>query len=215
MDDCLMIFAKAPELGAVKTRLALPPAKAVALHRAFVSDVVNATMGFWQQVLWATDESHPFFTQFDQPLRRQRGIDLGERMAYAFRESLVQYERVVVIGTDAPHLPAYLIRDAFDALKLHDVVIGPSCDGGYYLLGLKRFLPDLFEPRIGWSGADVFSRTLAVLRDAQITPHILPFWFDVDRPEDLRRLAVWPSYGQLAQTKPLLSDVDLFVDEDS
>ena len=215
MDDCLMIFAKAPELGAVKTRLELPIDEAAALHRAFVSDVVNGTMGFWQQVLWTTDESHPFFTQFDQPLHRQSGIDLGERMAHAFQQSLAQYARVVVIGTDAPNLPVSFIRDAFDALKYHDVVIGPSCDGGYYLLGLTRFLPALFERRIGWSGADVFSRTLAVLREDQITPHILPFWFDVDRPEDLRRLAIWPSSAQLSKTKPLLSEVDLFLDGDS
>src|SRR6185295_15406019 len=89
--------------------------------------------------------------------------------------------RAVLIGSDAPTVTAEAIRAAFGALRRARVVIGPSVDGGYYLLGVRAPLPPIFT-RMAWGSARVLARTLAVLRAARITPAVLPCWYDVDTP---------------------------------
>ena len=188
MSDCLMIFAKAPVLGRCKTRLGLPPKDASELHQLFVEATVRGSRGSWTQMLWSDQATHPFFESFSIPIRAQEGASLGHRLSHAFRSLFDEFERLVVIGTDAPTLPQSFINEAFEALKTHDSVIGPSCDGGYYLLGLREPLESVFDETIAWGTETVFVQTLAALRAAARSIHILPFWFDVDRPQDLALL---------------------------
>ena len=209
MTNCLMIFAKAPEMGKVKTRLQLPDREAKTLHEAFVTDVLRGTEGPWERVLWVTDAAHPFFQDVGMSVLAQRGPGLGERLAYAFEEMLQFYTRVVVIGTDAPHLGVDVIQNAFNALEKADAVIGPSSDGGYYLLGLTRLMPALFTPDMGWGGAHVCANTVEAVRASQVEPSMLPMDFDVDRPDDLKRLAGRKDVASLPATYRVLRHLGL------
>ena len=190
MADCLMIFAKAPVLGRCKTRLKLPDEHAMALHCAFVEDVIESSKGDWNQVIWSDDACHPFFQQFGLPVRQQVGPTLGDRMANAFAQMLPDFERIVVIGTDAPSLPVAYLKQAFESPHHHDAVLGPSCDGGYYSLGLIARCDAVFDPSIPWGQDTVCVRTLEILKRLELNTALLPFWFDVDRPQDLALLRV-------------------------
>ena len=123
-------------------------------------------------------------------LTEQRGDDLGERMKdlffRLFREGM---ERVVLIGSDCPDLPAHLIAEAFDRLGGKDAVIGPARDGGYYLIGFRKdgFLPEAFDgPE--WGADTVCRDTMAILSAGKSTVHVLPSWNDIDALDDLRDL---------------------------
>ena len=111
--------------------------------------------------------------------------DLGARM----REALVQQldagaSAAVLIGSDIPSLPAYHITQAFDLLRTKDVVLGPSTDGGYYLVGVSRPIPEIFED-VEWSTPSVLTQTIDRILRAENTLGLVPPWFDVDTPEDL------------------------------
>lgn len=183
-----MIFAKAPVLGRCKTRLGLPPEDAAQLHQLFVRATIRGSRGPWTQILWSDQVTHPFFRSFAIELRAQQGQTLGHRLSHAFRTSFCEFDRLVVMGTDAPTVPHAFIHNAFAALETHDAVIGPSCDGGYYLLGLREPLETVFNETIAWGTETVFVQTLDALRAASRSVHVLPFWFDVDRPHDLTLL---------------------------
>ncbi|HEV2146923.1 MAG TPA: TIGR04282 family arsenosugar biosynthesis glycosyltransferase, partial [Longimicrobiaceae bacterium] len=115
----------------------------------------------------------------------QREGGLGERMRGAFEEAFAAgYRRVVIVGSDLPGLSAGLLRRAFALLDAHEAVLGPARDGGYYLLGLRRPVPELFEG-IAWSTGEVFAATVARLRQARIEPALLETLADVDEVEDL------------------------------
>ena len=199
-----MIFAKAPKLGGVKTRLSLPAPESMALHEAFVEDVVHSSTGAWEQILWSDDERHPFFERFNMPRYRQVGEGLSARLLHAFERALTVHSKVVVIGTDAPTLPKQRLSEAFRALDGNDAVIGPSCDGGYYLLGLKKVQPSVFDPMLDWSGAALFVQTMERFREAQLSTMVLPFWFDVDRPIDLRLLDILTAQDVAPKTEAVL-----------
>lgn len=188
MSDCVMIFAKAPVLGQCKTRLGLPPKDASALHQLFVQATIRRSRGPWTQIVWSDEPTHPFFRSFSLDVRAQEGESLGHRLAHAFRTSFHEFDRLLVIGTDAPTITDSMINNAFSALCTHDAVIGPSCDGGYYLLGLREPLESAFNETIAWGTETVFVQTLEALRSAARSVHVLPFWFDVDRPQDLKLL---------------------------
>ncbi|MCB9535904.1 MAG: TIGR04282 family arsenosugar biosynthesis glycosyltransferase [Myxococcales bacterium] len=187
----LMVFAKAPTPGRVKTRLQPPltPAQAAELHGAFVRDVVarhdraDRTLTVWR----AGDLDHPLWADLGVPLATQAAGDLGARMAAAFAAELTGDARVVVLGTDSPTLPPALVDAAFAALDDVPCVVGPACDGGYYLLGARGAVPPVFAG-LPWGTDDVLPRTLAALNDAGIPHRLLPFWYDVDRPADLALL---------------------------
>ena len=204
-----MIFAKAPVLGTVKTRLQLPETVAKELHEAFVKDVVHGSQGPWRQTLWVTDTSHDFFNAHTSSVHQQEGPDLGARLYHAFEKMLETHGRVVVIGTDAPHMPVSAIHEAFDALLHTDAVIGPCEDGGYYLLGLNRTIPELFRPEIGWGGSDVFSQSMKAFEKRGIKPKVLSTLFDIDRPEDLERLSDLPQTEGLVASRRVLRRLGL------
>jgi rSAM/selenodomain-associated transferase 1 len=119
----------------------------------------------------------------------QRGADLGARMENAFRKCFAMgYREVMVIGTDTPWMGVERVRRAFVELRTNDVVIGPAEDGGYYLLGLRKMEPEIFR-RIPWSTERVLELTLKVIEREKLKDKLLRRDFDLDRPEDLKRVA--------------------------
>jgi len=121
---------------------------------------------------------------------RQIGENLGERMKNAFIEAFsMNFKRVVLIGSDIPGLPLEFIEEAFQSLEEKNVAIGPSFDGGYYLIGFrdKTFLPRPFE-KIHWSTSRVFEETMKILEHEGLTVHVLPPRRDIDTVEDLKSL---------------------------
>lgn len=189
----LMIFAKAPAPGRVKTRLELPPGDAAALHAAFVRDVVarHARPGRRVTVWRAGDLEHPLWgalvAAHGVALAAQPKGDLGDRMAAAFAAEGAGGEPVVILGTDSPTLPPSHVDRAFAALDAHEAVIAPACDGGYVLLGLRGAAAldrAVFPPGLAWGTPAVLPATLAALA-ARGDFAVLDPWYDVDRPLDL------------------------------
>lgn len=194
----LVIFAKAPEPGQVKTRLLpyLTPQEVTELHRAFVLDTIARLkpIGAVQRYIACYPSStHPFFSrlgkQYQLELLDQQGSDLGERMSTIVRGLAARHMTgIVLISTDSPTLPVSYLNEAFHVLQKKAVVLGPSKDGGYYLIGISRWIPQLFEG-IPWSTENVFKTTLQQIHHLKLAYEILPQWFDVDHIEDLKILA--------------------------
>ena len=200
------VFAKAPVAGQVKTRLVplLGEAAAAELHATLVRRTLatarEAAVG--PVSLWcAPDAGHPFFgacaAESGAVLQGQRGGHLGERMARAF-DRLLAAGPALLVGSDCPSLGAADLRAAAASLATHDAVVQPAEDGGYVLVGLSRAVPGLFE-RIRWGEASVMVDTRSRLRAAGARWREMPLRWDVDRPEDYRRLVV---SGLLAERSP-------------
>lgn len=190
----VVIFAKAPVPGKVKTRLAatIGPELAAACHQAFIADIVATVgeSGLQGMIAHAGDAEHVGFDcaraagfEFEE----QPTGDLGNRMFSLLESRLKSTECVVFIGTDSPTLPSEFIARAAQMLDEVDVVIGPSFDGGYYLIALKQAHRAVFED-IPWSTEAVFSKTLDRCNQAGLEYSVLPFWYDVDVAADLRFL---------------------------
>jgi rSAM/selenodomain-associated transferase 1 len=195
----VLLFARAPLHGKVKTRLAAEVGRRAALdiYRAMGSQVVRqiapvSSITVWFEPADAAEEMRAWLG--DLRYRPQPGGDLGARLAFAFESHFGQCptEPAIAIGADAPDVDASVIVQAREALHTDDVVIGPADDGGYYLIGLARPLPELFEG-ISWGGGDVFDATSAACDALGIVPAILPELRDVDRLDDLKALGLWPS----------------------
>lgn len=116
--------------------------------------------------------------------------DLGQRLSQHLEQCLQRdaTARYVVIGADSPNLPSAYLEEAFAALKESPVVLGPSADGGYYLVGLRDQVPPIFDA-IDWSTDRVWEQTLSCLKSCQLPFHKLPVWYDIDHVEDLQPLA--------------------------
>jgi rSAM/selenodomain-associated transferase 1 len=118
----------------------------------------------------------------------QTNGDLGDRMQSALASALKRgSDRVVLIGVDCPDLNAPILTEAFQMLDRHDLVLGPAADGGYYLIGLSRLVPDLFVG-INWGTDRVLAQTKDIANRLQLNTHYLPILNDVDLPEDL---SIW------------------------
>jgi rSAM/selenodomain-associated transferase 1 len=206
MADHLIVFAKSPRPGEVKTRLAagLGSALAAALYRAVAEQVLAQTaMGDGRcprTVFFAPADAGPEMAAWlpAERCRAQEGADLGARMAAAFAWAFAAgAAKVVLIGTDVPALSAEHVDAAREALDTHDVALGPARDGGYYLVALRRPVPALFEG-VPWSTPDVLAETLARVRAAGLGATTLGALGDLDDVEDLRR--EWPELrGRLAR----------------
>lgn len=189
----LGMFAKYPQPGLVKSRLAAEtsPAWAAGVARAFLLDLLDRFGTFpVLRVLVFAPESADFVTlnrgRFE--LAPQTDGDLGTRLgAFMHQQFQDSAERVVLIGTDSPTLPCSILEQAFAALANADVVIGPATDGGYYLIGCRRSLPELFRD-IAWGGDRVLLDTVARARDLGLQFAVLPPWYDVDTLSDWRML---------------------------
>lgn len=193
----VVLVAKAPRPGEVKTRLCPPlaPTEAAALQRCFFLDTVHlmrTLRGPTLAAAYAPSKGRPFFEDACRGfvLVPQRGAGLGARLASAFGQLFVRgFGAVVAIGADTPTLPASFLRSAIELIAdpRCDLVLGPSEDGGYYLIGLRALHRPLFE-RIPWSTDGVLAATLRRAESAGLTAARLPPWHDVDTPDDLRRL---------------------------
>lgn len=194
---CIALFVKSPEKGRVKTRLAMDLGEdaALGLYRCFVSDTLDTlTTGSRPvKIAFHPPEGERMIMNWlgDYPSMPQRGDDLGERMMNTFLCLFSEgYSPVVIMGSDIPDLPLHIIEEAFESFREHDAVIGPACDGGYYLVGMKRetFCPDIFRG-IPWSTGEVLAKTMTVFQEKGCRVHSLPEWGDLDTADDL--MALW------------------------
>jgi hypothetical protein len=196
--ECLIIFTRYPEPGKTKTRLIplLGAEGAATLQRQMTEQKlaeVNQLQAFYPlsvEVHFAGGNEQLMQEWLGSSLvyRRQSEGDLGDRMASAFQASFAAGMTAgVLIGSDCPDLNASLMAEAFQLLRQHDLVLGPALDGGYYLIGLRRLIPELFTG-IPWSTAEVLQQTITIAKRLGLAVAKLPLLSDVDRPEDL---SVW------------------------
>lgn len=185
----LIIFAKNPEKGRVKTRLAdtLGEDKALAIYQSLLDytlDVAGSTES--DRELWLSryipERSDLGIAGFK--LKLQRGGDLGERMSHSFQQAFGNgYRKVVIIGSDCAELTSEILEQAFEKLDSHNLVLGPSEDGGYYLLGMRQYDGELFED-ICWSTKKVFRQTVESAQKLNLDIGFLPELNDVDNEAD-------------------------------
>ena len=195
--DCqLGIFAKYWQAGAVKTRLAadIGPEAAAAIHRECVHVLLErlAKVRCGCHVLAfspiGSQDAFRMLAGDVWKLHSQSDGDLGVRMRAYFEQSFQSgARRVVLLGSDSPTIPIEYVEGAIELLRDFPVVLGPSEDGGYYLIGAKEVAPNIFDD-IKWSTDEVWSQTVARLDQLGISFGQLPVWYDVDVLEDLRRL---------------------------
>jgi rSAM/selenodomain-associated transferase 2/rSAM/selenodomain-associated transferase 1 len=201
----LLLFARYPVPGQVKTRLipALAPEGAAALHRRLVLRALRSAREACRAVPadlevhfdGGTEQAMSHWLGDDARFVPQRAGDLGDRMAGAFEESFrTGSTATVIIGSDCPSLTPDVIIEAFARLTEAPVVLGPARDGGYYLIGLSRPMPELFRG-IPWGTDRVLADSLAVLRRLGCKAALLNPLADVDRPEDL------PAWRQIAEVE--------------
>lgn len=192
-DELVVIFARAPELGRVKTRLAasVGDAAALALYRWLAERVTRSLAApprRWDLHVAATrevDAVSRWLREADAVVAQREG-DLGARMRAALLDGLAAgYARVVIVGTDCPAVDHARVERAMEALRELPAVIGPALDGGYYLIGGAEPLPVFDE--MPWSTERVAALTRARLADAGLAWRELPMEHDIDREDDLRR----------------------------
>ncbi len=191
----LIIFTRYPVPGRTKTRLipALGPDGAAELHRRMTERTLWMARGSGLakpgclEICYSGGDLRRMRDWLGETwvYRAQRNGDLGERMAHAIQAGFAAGKRpIVLIGTDCPGLSSAHLRLAFQYLRNHDIVIGPSHDGGYYLLGLRRMVEELFSG-IAWGGRRVYAQTLKKAASAGLRIRELPPLPDVDHPQDL------------------------------
>jgi rSAM/selenodomain-associated transferase 1 len=195
----LLVFARLPEIGKVKTRLArdLGEERALAVYEAMLRDLLGNVGAPDEEldieVLWAPTEAASGETLRrafgSYPLSMQSGDTLGDRLSMAFSERFFFHrtQKVVAIGVDEPALPRAVIDDAIGLLESCDWVVGPAGDGGYYLIGCRAAAFDsaIFSG-IEWGTERVFPETLAKIRAWGTTVAVLPLRHDIDVIDDLR-----------------------------
>lgn len=204
--DSLIVFAKAPVPGRVKTRL-VPPLtaeEAARIYEASLADVVAmaedanaASVLSYDPANGAAEYFEARFPTLSQV--KQQGKDLGERLRHAADDAFASgADRVCIIGGDSPTLPPGYLRQSFGELQDAEVVFGPTEDGGYYLVGIRSTAwpaaTAIFES-IPWSSPDVLEASLEAGRAAGLAVHLAPSWFDIDRPEDLLTAATQAAPG--------------------
>lgn len=197
MDNCVLFFVKYPIQDKVKTRLAAELGKEVVveLYKNFVLDTLstirrlNVPFRICFHPESAGDKMKGWLGE-QYAYIAQQGSSLGQRMKNALVQTFKEnFSRAILIGSDSPDLPEVFLIQALQSLESHHAVIGPSSDGGYYLIGFSKahFVPDAFDG-ISWSTENVFQQTIDVLDGHSSNVHVLPQWFDVDTPVDLREL---------------------------
>jgi rSAM/selenodomain-associated transferase 1 len=195
MRRALLIVGKAPKTGAVKTRL-VPPLSledAAAVYRGFLLDSVALGLGLgWEQVSVIHPRGHRQtlldFLPASIRLVEQAGDHLVDALASAFETHLAEgFDRVVLIGSDNPTLPRAPVDEACAALGEFDLSIGPSADGGWYLIGMRQAHLDVFD-NVEWSTPRVYAQTVDQAHRLGLRVHTVQEWYDVDEPDDLDRL---------------------------
>jgi uncharacterized protein len=196
--DCVILFARTPVPGRVKSRL-LPrfsPEQACALHCASTNDTAallaetlhNAALWLFLSEAPSGNEANGLSLPSQFRCTVQEAGTLGERMGAAFERAFSSgARRVVIFGSDSPTLPRAVPPQAFEALEEPDMVLGPADDGGYYLIGCRRFDPALFDA-VEWSTAQTCVQTFANARKLGYNTTLLQSWFDLDDWSDVERL---------------------------
>lgn len=206
---CVILFVKYPEPGRVKTRLTPPltPDKASELYRNFVLDQLDTldALPFPTLIFFSPSSAEHQFREWlgagRSYFQQAAEEDLGTRMKEAFRTAFSNgFDQAVLIGSDVPDLPAAILEEANTSLESYDTVLGPSTDGGYYLIGFRKeaFLPEAFDG-IDWSTGSVFLQTLEILVNHKRSVHTLSEMRDIDTIEDLSELlkeVVSPDFSQ-------------------
>ena len=196
--DALVVMAKAPVPGMVKTRLAPPltQEQAAELYRALLLDQLRhlSTIDSVERYLaYAPADAEAIMRELggaDYRYMPQRGAELGERMKNVFSDLWQRGHRgVALVGSDLPALPLQFLHEAYERMATDErrVVLGPSEDGGYYLIGMNQPTPEIFENMI-WSHGQVLAQTTARLNALGVSLSLLPAWYDLDSIEDIRRL---------------------------
>ena len=211
----ILIFVRYPVPGEVKTRLipVLGPAGAARLHRRMAESVVDAARAW----LKSRDDAGITVCCIGAPVRAFRAWlgqdllyaaqpsgDLGDRMGTAFRTALAHGSAAICIGSDLPFITPAVLARALEDLRDHDVVLGPADDGGYYLIGMKRFCPELFS-NVTWGTERVWEETGRIISRMGLSMARLPMLGDVDRPGDLEMIRNDPRFSACFAGKPLLS----------
>ena len=193
-DTALIIFTKAPVAGTSKTRLCPPltPDEAASLHGSLILDAMEQAQGLAGVTLYVAgtpDLAHPFFKvlegRYGARLLPQEGEDLGARMSGAMQKVFsLGHRRVILIGTDLPNLTRRHLSEAVNDLGSHDLVLGPTLDGGYYLIALSRPVPELFSG-LAWSTTTVLEETKKKAASLELSVTLLPSLRDLDDLDDL------------------------------
>jgi len=186
-DTALIIFIKNPELGKVKTRIAKDSDDATALsiyhrllkHTQQICDQLDMTRYLYYGEYIQSDH----WSEENYIKKVQKGLDLGERMLDAFIEVLSYHRNAIIIGSDCIYLTSDHIKNSADALTHHDKVIGPTYDGGYYLLGMSQVQLDLFI-NIPWSSGKEFETTQKRVLQSGSSLYELPKLNDIDHLKD-------------------------------
>jgi rSAM/selenodomain-associated transferase 1 len=195
MSDCLGLFAKYWQPGQVKTRLAASIGDNVAaeIYQHFVTTLINRLQNLGDQRWLAVtppEKAREFesLTAEHWQLEPQVEGDLGERMQAFFSKRLAEgADRVILLGTDSPNVPLDYIQQAWELLHDNDAVLGPTEDGGYWLVGVSTDVPELFVD-IPWSSPQVWEATHKALQNAGRSFASVPDWYDIDEHYDLQRL---------------------------
>ncbi len=193
MKELLIVFIKNIQPGKVKTRLAATVGDEMALK------IYSALLERTQQEVLKTDcDKCVFYSSYIETCdswknklfekNTQRGINIGERMSNAFIDTMPPYKKVILIGGDIANISAEIIQKGFEKLNAHDIVLGPTHDGGYYLIGMKKPTPPVFE-NIEWSTNSVTKKTIENIGKLNKTYFLLPTLSDIDYEED------WIKYG--------------------
>lgn len=196
MSALLIIFAKEPVPGQVKTRLCPPlsPQEAARLYRCFLEDVLaemQTLSGITLALAYTPQSAFRFFAVRIPPggrLMAQADAGLGERLAQAFVWGFAEgFSPVLIRNSDSPDLPGAVVQEGCERLAAGraDLVLGPCPDGGYYLVGLRRPCPELFQG-ISWSTGSVLAQTRLRAKQLRLKVHLLPPWPDIDEWPALR-----------------------------
>ncbi len=191
----LGLMAKWPRPGSVKTRLAseTSPEWAAQVAKAFLLDTVDRLSFIEGErvLVYSPVDSRSLFQELVGSrfnLIAQSDGDLGRRMVDFFQNTFQLYPaKTILLGVDSPTLPLSYIKDAFARLDDSDIVLGPSTDGGYYLVGSSGLIPPIFD-NMNWSNSDVLNDTISRLKDSPFRLALLPPWYDVDTLNDWRML---------------------------
>ncbi|MEG3862430.1 TIGR04282 family arsenosugar biosynthesis glycosyltransferase, partial [Microcoleus sp. herbarium12] len=200
ISEKLIVFTRYPEPGKAKTRLipVLGKTGAANLHRLMAQKAIARTLSLQQsgrllvEIHWVggSQELMQDWLGTDIIYQNQIEGDLGAKMIAAFQNSFNSgVDKTVIIGTDCPNLTTDIMAQAFDKLSQHDLVLGPAKDGGYYLIGLRRSIPELFGG-INWGTSEVFAHTREIAQNLDLNIAYLPTLTDIDLPEDLLGLDI-------------------------
>ncbi len=194
----LIIFARYPEIGKVKTRLIpdLSAEAATVIYQELAEYTLNQarSLRLIRNIaieVWftgGTEDQMKAWLGDDLDYQIQVGETLGDRLIYALQSTIQRGSKsILIIGTDCPELDAQILNQGFSQLQNHDLVLGAATDGGYYLIGLQKFIPELFM-HIPWSTSEVLAKTLNIAQALGMSQFILPTLTDVDTAQDLE---VW------------------------